>query len=100
MFNNLTVRTRLFCLIGVMLLFVISLSFGGLYGMKKANDGLQTVYTDRVVPLKDLKIIADMYAVIVVDTTLDILPALKGYNGDSLLLRSRRISLLPAGFCC
>ena len=31
---------------------------------------------------------------------LDILPALKGLNGDSLLLRSRRVSLLPAGFCC
>ncbi|MFI3123344.1 MAG: MCP four helix bundle domain-containing protein, partial [Methylococcales bacterium] len=31
--------------------------------------GLQTVYLDRVVPLKDLKIIADMYAVNIVDTT-------------------------------
>ncbi len=30
----------------------------------------------------------------------DILPALKGYNGDSLLLRSRHVSLLPTGFCC
>ena len=32
--------------------------------------------------------------------SLDILPALKGYNGDSLLLRSRCVSLLPTGFCC
>lgn len=47
----------------------ISLSIMGLYGMKKANDGLQTVYADRVVPLKDLKVIADMYAVNIVDTT-------------------------------
>jgi predicted nucleotidyltransferase len=31
---------------------------------------------------------------------IDILPALKGYNGDSLLLRSRCVSLLPTGFCC
>ncbi len=54
MFNNLTVRTRLFCLISLMSLFVISLSFGGLYGMKKANDGLQTVYLDRTVPLATL----------------------------------------------
>jgi methyl-accepting chemotaxis protein len=46
----------------------ISLSIMGLYGMKKANDGLQTVYSDRVVPLKDLKIIADMFAVNIVDT--------------------------------
>lgn len=47
----------------------ITLSLLGLYGMKKANDGLQTVYADRVVPLKELKIIADMYAVNIVDTT-------------------------------
>jgi hypothetical protein len=31
---------------------------------------------------------------------IDILPALKGLNGDSLLLRSRYVSLLSAGFCC
>jgi hypothetical protein len=31
---------------------------------------------------------------------VEILPALKGYNGDSLLLRRRCVSLLPTGFCC
>ena len=67
--NTLTVRTRLFLLIGLMSVVAISLSLLGLYGMKKANDGLQTVYSDRVVPLKDLKVIADMYAVNIVDTT-------------------------------
>jgi methyl-accepting chemotaxis protein len=54
MFNNLTVKTRLFCLIGLMSLLAILLSVGGLYGMKKANDGLQTVYMNRTVPLADL----------------------------------------------
>lgn len=54
MFHNLTVKTRLFCLIGLMSLLAILLSVGGLYGMKKANDGLQTVYMNRTVPLADL----------------------------------------------
>jgi methyl-accepting chemotaxis protein len=54
MFNNLTVKTRLFCLIGLMSLLATLLSVGGLYGMKKSNDGLQTVYMNRTVPLVDL----------------------------------------------
>ena len=37
--------------------------------MKSTVGGLETVYLDRVVPLRDLKMIADMYAVDVVDTT-------------------------------
>ncbi|MDD2864039.1 MAG: methyl-accepting chemotaxis protein [Methylococcales bacterium] len=69
MFNNFTIKARLCLLIGVMSSIAITLSLLGLYGMKKANDGLQTVYADRVVPLKELKIIADMYAVNIVDTT-------------------------------
>ena len=40
----------------------------GLQAAKVANTGLDTVYKDRVVPLKGLKIIADLYAVNIVDT--------------------------------
>lgn len=39
----------------------------GLYGMSSTLDGLNAVYRDRVVPLRDLKVIADEYAVAVVD---------------------------------
>src|SRR4051812_42462199 len=35
----------------------------GLQGMRDGDTALDTMYTDRVVPLRDLKIIADMYAV-------------------------------------
>jgi methyl-accepting chemotaxis protein len=49
---------------------LISMLFicGGLefYGMYKGNHGLDTVYLDRVVPLKQLKIVSDMYAVEIV----------------------------------
>lgn len=54
MFTNFTVKTRLFCLIGLMSLLAILLSVGGLYGMKKTNEGLRTVYLDRTVPLATL----------------------------------------------
>jgi methyl-accepting chemotaxis protein len=41
----------------------------GLHSAKQSNAGLDTVYKDRVVPLKDLKVIADMYAVNIVDVS-------------------------------
>ncbi len=69
MFNHLTVKIRLMLLIGFMSFLSVSLTILGLYGMKQANNGLKTVYFDRVVPLKDLKVIADMYAVNIVDTS-------------------------------
>lgn len=57
----------------------IGLAFGGLFlltavvgifslvGLAKTKHGLETVYNDRVVPLKQLKAISDNYAVFVID---------------------------------
>lgn len=57
----------------------IGLAFAGLFlltavvgvlslaGLAKAKHGLETVYNDRVVPLKQLKAISDNYAVFVID---------------------------------
>ena len=67
--NNFNVGTRLFCLIGFMSFLLICLGYLGLHGAKQSDDALDTVYQDRVVPLKDLKVIADMYAVNIVDTS-------------------------------
>jgi len=55
----------------VTLLGLLSVTIGvnGLRGMAMCVAGLQTVYDDRVVPLRDLKVIADMYAVNIVDTS-------------------------------
>jgi methyl-accepting chemotaxis protein len=41
----------------------------GLYLAKKSNDGLDTVYKDRVVCLQQLKVVSDLYAVNIVDTS-------------------------------
>ena len=69
MFNNLKVGTRLYGLIGFMSLLMLIIGFMGLYSAKNSHDALETVYLDRVVPLKDLKVIADMYAINIVDTS-------------------------------
>lgn len=43
------------------------LGIQGLTGIRKTNEGLETVYQDRVIPLQQLKTISDDYAVFVID---------------------------------
>jgi methyl-accepting chemotaxis protein len=67
--SRMTVGARLWALVGIILLAMAGLGIYGLVQLKATVGGLQTVYNDRVVPLRDLKLIADMYAVNIVDTT-------------------------------
>ncbi|MBF0343908.1 MAG: PAS domain S-box protein [Nitrospirae bacterium] len=62
-------RRNLLSLLTFMSLLLTAMSVFGISGMKSTKDSLETVYYDRVVPLKDIKIISDMYAVNIVDTT-------------------------------
>lgn len=69
MLNTKKIGTRLYILIGFLSILLIIIGFTGLRSAKLSDEGLNTVYVDRVVPLKDLKIIADMYAVNIVDAS-------------------------------
>lgn len=53
----------------VLFLSVLLLLMGGigLYNLKQVNESLKTVHDDRVVPLKQLKLVADAYAVNIID---------------------------------
>ena len=53
------------CLSGLLALNVLI----GLGALQSANHGLKMVYEERVVPLRDLKIISDAYAVFIVDAS-------------------------------
>ena len=68
MLKNFKIGTRLYGLICCFAVLMIVIGVLGLQAAKVANTGLDTVYKDRVVPLKDLKTIADLYAVNIVDT--------------------------------
>lgn len=63
------IRTHLTLLTSALLLGLLCVGGLGLFGMQSAVRGLETVYLDRVVPLRDLKKIADLYAVDIVDAT-------------------------------
>lgn len=66
----LAALTALFASIGLMVVI-------GWYASSVAHRDMNEMYRDRVVPVRDLKIIADMYAVNIVDT------AHKVRNGNS-----------------
>jgi methyl-accepting chemotaxis protein len=69
MLKNMRIAARLYAVIGFLSLVVAGVGFLGLHSARQSDDALDSVYQDRVVPLKDLKIIADMYAVNIVDTS-------------------------------
>lgn len=54
MFKNLTIKSRLTFVIGLLSVLLVGIGLFGLYGMSKANDGLRTVYEDRTIPMGQL----------------------------------------------
>ncbi|MEI7606625.1 MAG: methyl-accepting chemotaxis protein [Rhodospirillaceae bacterium] len=68
MFKNLKIGAKLIILVSLLSAFLVVVGLIGLKGMAAGDAALDTVYNDRVVPLRDLKVIADMYAVNIVDT--------------------------------
>ncbi len=68
MFKNLKIGPKLIILVALLSVFLLAVGLIGLKGMAAGDAALDTVYNDRVVPLRDLKVIADMYAVNIVDT--------------------------------
>lgn len=68
MLQNLKIGARLLGVIGLSVLVAVILAVQGLTALQNAQHNLKAVYDDRIVPMKNLKVIADMYAVNVIDT--------------------------------
>ncbi|MFD0668622.1 HAMP domain-containing methyl-accepting chemotaxis protein [Ramlibacter sp. MAHUQ-53] len=67
--RHLRVRTRLMALVAFLSLIAVVIGVNGARSMGAAVDGFRSVYELRIVPIRDLKVIADMYAVNIVDAT-------------------------------
>jgi methyl-accepting chemotaxis protein len=65
--SNLRLSSRLFILVALLLTLAVALGVMGIVGMQKTTRGLETVYNDRVIPLQQLKMISDDYAVFIID---------------------------------
>jgi len=62
-FRNMKIGVRLYLLVFIMIAVTAIIGLIGILGMRNIHLGLATVYNDRVVPLKQLKEVADNYAV-------------------------------------
>ena len=68
MLNHLKIRFKLILLVGPLILLNIAMGYIAENAFRTGQAAMNTVYEDRVVPLRDLKVISDMYAVNIVDT--------------------------------
>ncbi len=66
---SMKISSKLYLLVSILLGLSLAIGLVGLHGMGIVTNGLRTVYEDRVIPLRDLKQVADAYAVDIVDTT-------------------------------
>jgi hypothetical protein len=64
-----TIKAKLLMLVFVLSSVAIIVALMGLSGMRECNSEFKDVYDNRIVPLNQLKVVADMYAVDIVDTT-------------------------------
>jgi methyl-accepting chemotaxis protein len=67
--KNLKVLTRMIILIAITSIVSLFIGLYGVNNLKIVNDGMTTMYFDRVLPLKQLKSISDAYAINIVDAT-------------------------------
>ena len=65
--SNVKFSTRLSFGFACLVALVAFMAAFGLYEVKVTNASIGTIYNDRVVPLKQLKVVSDMYAVNIVD---------------------------------
>ena len=70
MIKNLKIRTKLIVLSFISLAIALFLGITSIFKLENTNEGLKRVYHDRVLPLVQLKNIAEAYAVNIVDTAV------------------------------
>jgi len=69
MIKDLKISTKLYILVLLTSAIILSIGLYGLANLNTVNNSLESVYKDRVIPLKQLKVISDMYSNNIVDAT-------------------------------
>ena len=68
-FSDIKIKTKIVIILVIGVLLGCLVGIMGLNGIQQSNESLKTVYEDRVIPLKQLKTVADLYAVNIVDAS-------------------------------
>ena len=64
-----SIQARVLAAIGALFAALVLTAGVGWYASSTANSGMASIYAERIVPLRDLKVVADMYAVNIVDAS-------------------------------
>jgi len=67
MVKNIKISTKLYVLVFLTSSIILIIGIYGLSNLNTVNTSLESVYKDRVIPLKQLKVISDMYTVDIID---------------------------------
>lgn len=65
--KNIKISTKLIMLVMLFSIITLLIAFNGINDLAKVEAGVQTLYKDRVIPLKQLKLVSDAYAVHIVN---------------------------------
>ncbi|MBV7256465.1 HAMP domain-containing protein [Pacificimonas sp. WHA3] len=65
----MTIRNKLFACLSALALAIAALVGTSFWEMNSSSSSLSTILADRVVPMRDLKVVADKYAVDIVDAS-------------------------------
>ncbi|RXF05836.1 methyl-accepting chemotaxis protein [Pseudoalteromonas sp. PS5] len=68
MLNSFSVKSRLLSLSGIPAIFFIFATIFTIATLSNLTSYIDRIYDDRVVPLKQIKVVSDNYAVVIVDT--------------------------------
>ncbi len=90
--SSLSVRRMLYLAIASQIGLALLLGLFGVKGMYSTLNGLDAVYNHRVIPLRDLKVISDQYAVSVVNATQKVRDGnLTPEDGAAAMENARRV---------
>ncbi|MBM3558143.1 MAG: HAMP domain-containing protein, partial [Alphaproteobacteria bacterium] len=65
---GMTIAAKLTAILASLVLGLVAIAISGGWSLNNSNEGMKSLYNDRVVPLRDLKSVADAFAVNIVDT--------------------------------
>jgi methyl-accepting chemotaxis protein len=88
MIRRLSVKNRIIILCVLPIIAFIAMLSLALTELKHTAEGVDRIYLDRVIPLKDLKVIADDYAVLVIDSVNKANAGLMSAQDTAQIIRS------------
>jgi len=91
MLNGLKVSTRLYILIALLCSSAVFIGYLGLSTARETNNALNSVYNDRVLPLKQIKEVSDLYAVDIVDTANKVSKGIEDWELGAAKVRQAHI---------